>query len=278
MRILFLVALATALWGQSVPRAACFPVEELSTTDRAKAEALFLKILDSEGLYTVIGGVKPMSSGFVSARGLADAKRFPEAEETQRLLAYFRCGEEIWATMHHFAKTFPKGKDGPLERYFEGAVFHRSAVRRLVAAQDIFFASLGLTVETHPLETLMTIEFAEASSRFRGLGLLYGYPEYAVNFFVQASEEQTRTGQFVVRDFVGSPTFARAERGVVYAVPKGHQESEIDTRLRGRFTKILEEYRSRREKFVGEGKPGVVALLRDWFCQGDRCQAPKAVE
>ncbi len=275
MKALILLAAASWGWAQGVPRAACFPVEELAVADRVKAEELFLKILDSEGLYTVVGGVKPMSSGFVSARGLADAKRFPEAEEAQRLLAYFRCGDDIWATMHHFAKTFPKGKDGPLERHFEGAVFHRSALRGLMAAQDTFFAGLGLTVETHPLETLMTIEFSEASARFRGLGLLYGYPQYAVDFFVTASEEQARTGRFVVRDFVGSPTFARQERGVVYAVAKGHEENEADRALRGRFEKILQDYRARREKFIGEGKAGVVALLRDWFCKGEQCAAPR---
>jgi hypothetical protein len=39
---------------------------------------------------------------------------------------------------------------------------------------------------------------------------------------------------------------------------------------------ILAEYRQRREKFIGDGKPGIVALLRDWYCTADVCAIPMA--
>jgi hypothetical protein len=95
-----------------------------------------------------------------------------------------------------------------------------------------------------------------------------------VDFFVKAAEEQARTGQFVTRDFVGAATFARQERGVVYAVPKGHEVNEVDRAFQARLAKILADYKTRREKFIGEEKAGVVALLRDWFCRENQCFAP----
>src|ERR671912_252443 len=48
-----------------VPRAECFPIERVETALRAKAEALLLETLDSPALYTVIGGLKPMTSSFL---------------------------------------------------------------------------------------------------------------------------------------------------------------------------------------------------------------------
>ena len=46
-------------------------------------------------------------------------------------------------------------------------------------------------------------------------------------------------------------------------------ESPEDRALRARAAQILAEYRKRREQYVGSGKPGIAALLRDWCCKAD---------
>jgi cytochrome c peroxidase len=259
-----------------VPSAQCFPVEQLSAEDRAKADALFLRILDGEGLYTVAGGVKPMSSGFL--RFALDAANPDPARlnEDRRLLQSFRCGEEVFATVQHFQQSYENPKTGRRERSYEGVVFAREALRRRITALSSFFAPLGLGTESHPMEVLMALEYSPKGPRWRGLGLLYGYPPAAVDFFVDAGLSQEKDGKFVERDFLSFPTFERADRGVVYAVPKGHAETAEDREFRARLGRILAEYRARRERFIGEGKPGAAALLRDWYCgSGGDCRFPE---
>jgi hypothetical protein len=239
--------------------------------ERPAAEELFLKVMDSEALYTVIGGVKPMSSGFVSFRLPSSSLDAAKIDQARRHLALFRCGEKLLATVHHFVRLYPDKDSQTMERYFEGVVFHRAGMQRAIRSHKAFFYPEGLTEHSNPMEVLMTIDFVEGPARLRGLGYLFGYPDHAVDFFASAAKEQALTGRFVERDFLSSPTFARAERGVVYAVPKGHVERDEDRTLRTELEKILVEYRKRRERFIGEGKPGVVAMLREWFCVEVTC-------
>jgi len=60
-----------------------------------------------------------------------------------------------------------------------------------------FFAPYGITPSAHTMEVLMTIEHSQQSHRWRGLGYLFGFPLYGVDFFVAAGEEEQRTGKFV---------------------------------------------------------------------------------
>jgi hypothetical protein len=55
-------------------------------------------------------------------------------------------------------------------------------------------------------------------------------------------------------------------------------ESPEDRALRARAARILAEYRTRREQYIGAGKTGIVALLRDWFCRdGSGCAAANVI-
>lgn len=114
--------------------------------------------------------------------------------------------------------------------------------------------------------------------RFRGYGHLFGYPEYAVEFFAEAAETEAMTGEFVERDFIHIPTFESDEGRFVYAVPVGHQENADDMDLRRRARPVLEQYAERRAAAIGEGKPGVLHLVRSWFDDGTgRCSPRHAL-
>ena len=274
MKLLTLLLFSSLAYAQTIPREQCFPIEQLSEPQQKAASDLFLKLMDSEALYTVIGAAKPMSGGYTTFKLPADSLEATTIDEARRYLALFQCGGDLFATVHHFARLFPGKDTKTLERYFDGVVFNRTGLRRTIIAHKDFFIPLGLSENAHPMEVLMAIEYLEGPSRFRGLGYLYGYPDYAVDFFVSASRQQTFTGVFVPRDFVAMPTFARADRGVVYAIEKGATERDADKQFRTQLAPILEDYKRRRDEYVGDGKPGIIALLRDWFCQSSTCKSP----
>jgi hypothetical protein len=270
-RILFSIILGCVLspvLAQGVRRAECFPVEKLPPELRAKSEALLLKALDTEALYTIVGGLKPMSSGVASFQFSVVNPDLKKIEETRQMLATWRCGDTLYADVHHFAKTFvdPKTKDEM--RFAEGVIFNRTAAAAALTRRPEFFAPYGLTASAHPLEILMAIEYSAPGPRWRGQGYLFGFPDYAVDFFVNAGTEQEKTGQFVKRDFYSIPVFSGGERRFVWAVPAGHQERDEDRAIKQKAEQILAEYKLRRARFIGTGKPGVIHLLRDWFDDG----------
>ncbi len=263
------VARTKTVSEMGVPRDACFPLEKLPAPLRAEAEKLLLSMLDSEALYTMVGGIKPMSSGFVSYKINVKIPKTGELDDARRILATFRCGDRYYADVLPFHQV---DKD---TRYFEGMVFYRPAVQEMVTKYAPFFSPYGITPTTEPIAIAITIENDPTSARNRGLGYLYGYPSRAVDFFVTSTEAQAKTKKLVPRDFFQIPSYKRETGSFVYAVPKNSAITLEDTALKEKAGRILAAYKERRAKYIGDGKPGVAALVRDWLDDGSGFCAPE---
>jgi hypothetical protein len=246
----------------TAPVPACFDTAALSPAERELNEALLLKALDSEALYTILADIKPMSSGFERQDISVEAPDGTTVEATRRVLATWQCGADLAAGLQAFARVH----DG--KRTLHAWVARRSAVRALITRQSTFFAALGVTPTMPAGETLLTIEHALPAVRFRGSGWLFGYPDDAVTFFVDAALSQERTGQFVVRDFRSVPTFGNPTNQFVWARPKGAVDSPEELAIEGRAREVLADYRARRARFIGPGRPGAVALVREALGKG----------
>ena len=212
-------------------------------------------------------------SGVVELRVPLESLDLTEIEETREAFRAFRCGDAFFADVRHFRE--PHGD----RLYAEGAVWNLAALARLIEARPELFVRYGLTRSAHPLEVVLAIEYDDTVARYQGYGYLYGYPEYAVEYFAQAEIARERTDVRVERDFFSVPTYARPSGAYAWAVPKGHVANEADERILARAKAVLEDYRRRRERYIGEGKPGVVELLRDWFDDGSgRCDPARYSE
>ncbi len=308
---------ACTAFAQTSARQDCFPFERLAPEQRKKADDLLLKALDSEALYTIVGDIKPMSSGFASfqtsvrePRGIDDAEAaallekyrtedtrknlsdeekrklrtaeevvkrkngLREIEEARKILMLWRCGEDdsFYADVQHFYRTF----DG--KRYSEAVIVNRKTLRQMLLTRADFFSRWAITPASHPLQVLYAIETdVTGGARFGGYGYLFGYPEYAVNFFVNAAAEEEFTGEFVERDFYSVPTFSRPTNGFVWATAKNHVENEADKAIKEKAARIFNEYKMRRVRYIGENKKGVIELIRDWFCTANGTCSPPVV-
>ena len=246
----------------SSPASACFPFESLPAALRPRAETLLLKALDGEALYTIASNIKPMSSGIASLQVDAAAPDLTDADALRQILATWTCGGEIRAVLHHFAAVY-EGK-----RPLDAAVFNVPRMRALVRDRAAFFGPYGLSPSSDPIEVLMAVEYDQTTARLRGYGYLFGYPDYAVDFFVQAADSQKANGTFVERDFISLPTVL-GERHFVYAVPKGHQANDADKALRAATERVYQDYVARRARHIKDGSAsGVLALVREWFDDG----------
>lgn len=257
--------------ASGVPHSECFPVERLPDPLRRKAEALLLKLLDSEALYTIIGGLKPVSSAFASYQFETAKPDLAQLDEARRILDTFHCGDEFFADLLVFAREYT-GK-----RHAHAFIAHRGTLASTIRRHTGFFAPYGISPATHPVQAVYAVEYAPPADRSRGYGYLYGYPDHAVDFFVQAEDTREKTGKAVPREFLNIPTYGSERGKFVWAVPKGYVETAEDRRIRERAAAILAAYRERRAHYIGEGKPGPAALLRDWFDDGaGRCASANA--
>ncbi|RYG35257.1 hypothetical protein EON81_13295 [bacterium] len=223
---------------------------------------MLLKALDSEALYTIVGGLKPMSSGWVSSRFEVDKSDLREAEEIRQILRTFRVGDEVSASLVPFWRVF----DG--KRYLDGAIFHRPSMAEVVQRHASFFGFYGITPSSSGEQIVASFETDATSRRNFGYGVLFGYPLHAVRFFVDSTEKERQDGKLVPRDFLSIPTFVGEANHFVYAVPKGHIVNDDDRALREKATPILATYKEMRAKYIGKGKKGVLALIRDWMDNG----------
>lgn len=235
----------------------CFPIERLPARLRKRAEEAVWKILDGEGLYTVVGGIKPMSSGWASLRVDVASPNPSEIADLERIVSVMRCGT-VRAHVQRFSRVY-EGK-----RYVEAVIVDEPHFARTVAANPGLFGYYGVSPESGPAATLAAFDGDDRSERNRCYGVLYGYPARAVDFFCAATDQQKIDGKLVPRDFVSIDTFLGSNH-FVYAIPKGSPEEESDADLRRRTAPILRTYRAMRPRFFGPGRRGPAALLREWF-------------
>ena len=223
------------------------------------ADALALRILDCEALYTVTDGLKPVSEGFWQIRFPAAQETTEEVEQTRRVLNDLPLGPDRETGVYIFVKAF----DG--KRTASAFVAHKPSLRALIERRKEVFEPIGVTAASTAQQVLEKIDRAPGSARWRAFGLVFGYPEYAVEFFVAAGEHEAETKRFVTRDFVNLPTFTSDQGRFVYAVPKGHVERDEDRELKSKTAEIIGRYQAWRSVYVDQHKLGAVELLRNWI-------------
>jgi hypothetical protein len=149
-------------------------------------------------------------------------------------------------------------------RSYHAWVADRAAVAALLRRRADVFAPHGITPATRPAELLAIVERLPRSDRYRCYGLLFGYPEHAVEFFVQADKERDKHPKGIApRRFVNIPTFKSKTGRFVYAVPKAHQDNAADQALRNAAAPILDAYRKLRARLITKPANGAVQLLRE---------------
>lgn len=213
----------------------------LSTVaERDQFRELLLKALDREALYTLVGGLKPMSTGFWQGKVDVAAADTAEIVRVRRALAPLRNH-----TYYADVQTFATAHDG--KRHVEAYVVHRAALAAMLRREAAFWSPLGITPCTHPAEIVAIVDRLPRADRWRAYGLLFGYPNYAIDFFVEATErartEGSEVGPGKDREFYHVPTASAVEGQFTWAVPIGHVERDEDRAIRERAAVVLAAYR-----------------------------------
>ncbi len=203
---------------------------------------LLRKAADHEALYTLAGGLKPMSTGIWRGRFRVDEPDLSALRRARAALAPLR--NDAW---YADVQVFDNIHDG--SRSIHAFVVHRAALSRMIERYDDYWSPWGITPCTHPAEIVAVVDRMPRGDRWRGYGYLFGYPSYAVNFFVVAglaAEDGRLVGPGKDREFMHVPTYGSDSGSFTYAVPLDHARSESDEALAREAARILAAYTERR--------------------------------
>ncbi len=244
-------------------RSSCFAFENLPLEDQKLAQLILTQALDREALYTLKGNLKPISSGFFSVQH----SLVPTDQEQRYLsrvktvLSRLHCQDSLYATLVYFQST--AGGEKTAEAYFYNK---QLVIQKMVDNPSFFSDKLGFTAySVNVFGLLNAIEWALGADRYRGYGLLFGYPEHAVDFFIQAYLSEEQTGEFVKRKFVNIPVYSGSSGFFTYAVPENYRLQQVDLEIQTSAKTILQEYQKKRPRYLNvNNELNAVQLLRDW--------------
>jgi hypothetical protein len=241
----------------------------LSTNEKILADSILLHALDHEALYTLLDSIKPISSVKMVRYPIAPDSTHKPVTVSQiknplyidSLDIFYRLNDKLSGAEVAFVAIPFKASDKEYKNVQMYAV-RRSSLQRVITEQSSFFGQFGITKNTPAQTVINIIEGTQAYERWRGYGYLFGYPNHAVDFFVQAGISQDSTGKFVERKFFHMPVFAGNSGHFTYALPKDYTPGNIDSALYHKANNKLMQYKLDREKWMGQKKLKTVKILR----------------
>lgn len=217
------------------------------------ADSLIHLVLQQEGLFTLYGGLKPISTvqhfsydiDSISGNYLHEefvAKNLSTLSHSLNLLT----NDSIGYTVIPFRAIHGK------KRSFEILIYHKASMKKLISNKSEFFLRRGILPTDNIEKILALYEFEDKYDRYRAYGHLFGYPDHAVHFFVEASRIHDNGGDFVPRDFYQIPVANGQEGRFVYAVPKGYGSQEVDEKIKADAGILLSKFQSDWENYTNQ--------------------------
>lgn len=227
------------------------------TESSIHSSSLLRAATDHEALYTLAGGLKPMSTGIWSSSFRVDEPDLTELRHARAALAPLR--NQLW---YADIQVFDNIHDG--SRSAHAFIVHRAALSRMIERYNEFWSAWGITPCTHPAEIVAVVDRMPRPDRWRAYGYLFGYPAYAVDFFIQASlaaQDGRDVGPGKDRQFIHIPTYAADTGRFTYAVPLDHTQSAADEAIAREAARILAAYTEQRDR-MGDARGMIRELER----------------
>jgi hypothetical protein len=217
-------------------------LKKMDLTEKKLANSMLINALDHEGIYTILDTLKPMSSVQFFRMPLYsnDLQQKDSAQKAVELIQ--KVVNKLSVDDFKFVLN-PFERIDSIYRNMEVYVFRKSRLQSLLKTHAAFYQPLGMSPEADPASVIAITEFEKKYDRWRSYGYLFGYPDNAVDFFVEAGRVQDSTGVFVKRDFFAIPVYAGDKGHFTYAIPKGYKPSETDSVIYYKAIVTLQKYK-----------------------------------
>ena len=259
--IIFLAMLLTIFIGAcNIPKNLIGKAyKNMSPIEKKMADSIIAFALDHEAIYTLMDTLKPMSSvQFYRMPLLSNNKQ--QKDSAQQATALIQSVVNKLSVADYQFVLNPFQRKDSIYRNMEIYVFRTTRLKSLINTHANFYNKWGITSNANPASILAITEYENKYDRWRSYGYLFGYPDYAVDFFVAAGKQQDSTKEFVKRDFFQIPVYAADKGHFTYAIPKGQLPAAQDSIVYFKAITTLKKYKKMRIRFYKKGKHSPVKL------------------
>lgn len=232
----------------------------LSSLEQRQIDSLLQWGLEHEALYTLWANIKSISS--LSSYTLLNLDSIKKPGTTFRIAGSKSGGVDGLCDFQKIVNrlnqlnipdltfVFVPNSWGDDMRFVQLTVARRSVLNKVLEKKSSFFGPLGLVPGAEPHVVVSVIENLPRDERHRGYGYLFGFPDYAIDFFIKAGIKKEETGEFVERNFFRIPVYDGIG-SFVYAYPKDYTPTiETDSILYYKSEKVLNDYKAIRGKYL----------------------------
>lgn len=235
--------------------------KKMNTTEKQLADSMIAYALDHEAIYTLLDTLKPMSSVQFYRMPVLSTNKLQRDSAQQAITAIQHVVNQLSIGDYQFVFN-PFERTDSIYRNIEVYIFRKSRLQSLINTHSSFYNQWGITATANPATILAITEYENKYDRWRSYGYLFGYPDYAVDFFVQAGKSQDSTKEFIQRDFFAIPVYAGEKGHFTYAVPKGYQTTQTDSMIYNKAKATLENYKKIRTIFYDKNNRSPIKLWR----------------
>lgn len=238
------------------------PISILGKQQEQLLDSILQAGLDYEALFTIIGKIKPMSSVAMFQFPITNTDSTKKTKgdvidlnTKQKYLDRIETIQTVINTLNYPDIKFiltPYCNTYGANRTIQLSAVRISLLDSILTKEASFFGQFGFTAGADPATVVTTVENADRYERLRAYGYLFGYPEYAINFFVEAFETNDRTHKFTKRNFFQIPAYATDKGAFVYAYPPNHTPNNIDSTLYFKAEKVLKQYKALRKDYLNQ--------------------------
>lgn len=210
----------------------------LNPESKIIADTIIMNTLDREGLYTLSGNIKSISSIYFFQN-----KSITEIEKVQYVAKQLST-DRFTFILNPFSR-----KDSNAVS-FELYIVNNSLLENTINKHSLFYNQLGINKLANAETILAITEYESRYNRWRSYGYLFGYPDHAVDFFVAAGKVQDSSSEFVKRNFFQIPVHKSTLGYFTYALPLDYKPSMIDSTIYNKSIQVLKDYQYLRNKYL----------------------------
>ena len=269
--------LVTALTCGSIKTMSQVKNHPMDAYEQHLADSVLQYGLDHEAIYTLLGDLKPMSSLITFWYPIANADTINKTEwkivdrEKQgtyldKLSAVQKAISKLDLPDLRFVLVPYQAAQGDT-RIVQLSVVRVSMLDSLLKAKETFFGQYGLVPGVDPVVVMSVVENARRYDRNRAYGYLFGYPDYAVDFFIEAMVKSVEENTLMPRNFFQIPVYKGDSGYFVYAYPKDHIPSAaVDSTLYHKANGVLKDYKNIRNNYLkADSTLNAYQLLKDYL-------------
>ncbi|KYG81710.1 hypothetical protein EV198_1920 [Roseivirga ehrenbergii] len=279
--LLVLVSCTTTKRLGYVSKISDWNLSHLTEAELKMANDLLSYGLEHEALYTLMDTLKPISSlGFSLSYPIAKASEMKDgqanvvdlkADSVKMALEELSSWNKVLKALSNDNLEFlliPYKQSWQGKRNLQMLVCRKDLFAKVISEKANFFGQWGFTANSDPATVLTTIEFESKNDRYRAYGYLFGYPDYAVDFFVEASSAEDESGAFVKRDFFSIPVKAGKSGYFTYAIPKGYVPTQTDSAIFYAASTTLQYYEVQKSNY-GNSEDGInaIRMISDYWAR-----------